>query len=243
VAGAELIAKTMQAGSSDDELIWQFAQKQLDYSIQQFITSLIGLGALLFAYGEVKSPFVETTIAAVGLAASIVLWTHSYVARVETNTAEQEVSRTRPKLVNRLHRLQSWRYVTRWGVAYQSVTRLIIYFNALMALAWVTILLLGHGIPPHYLYSADFGGVAAVIVVSTWRRRQDRHGFEEKYLLGGRWKNQKQSTLIATDQPSTSPEYKPWPEGVLVGLCVIAAVGVGLLCNCFLFPHFHFFGS
>lgn len=215
----------------DGEVIWGYAQQQIDYSIQQFVTSLVGLGALYFAYGTVQGQFIKTTIAGVGLLASCVLWMHSWVARVEALAAEQEVRVTNPKLVDRFKRLRSWRTVTGYGRFYQSITRLVIYFNAVLALSWGTVLLYGFGVPVGYLYALDLAAVVTAVYLGDYRRREDLRGSDKPFPTAPAWSQQDQpaSTLLSVPAAAARSPTADVNDWCLFGKAVTLFIGVSVL--------------
>jgi hypothetical protein len=135
--------------ADDDELLWNLLQVEHKVVIQQFSTSLIGLGALFFAYGSVNPGFLRNTIALVGLGASLILWMHTWGAGTEAHELEEEIARA-PRgrtLIVRFWTYRRWRHRGTYRWTYWSVLRLIAYFNGLLVLAWLIVLLYGYGAP------------------------------------------------------------------------------------------------
>lgn len=110
----------------EEERLFEYPLAQHQFSTGQFATSLIGLGALFFAYGSVSSPFLRLIIASVAIGASFVLWFHTFGARYESWAIEEEVGATGLRLMNRYKRLRSWRKVGWLGDLYQPVLRLTV---------------------------------------------------------------------------------------------------------------------
>lgn len=135
-------ARIPTSAAPDSELLWDYMLRQQEFSISQFSTSLIGLGALLFAYGEIlpSNEYTRVAIGVVGLGASFVLWAHTFGARQDAKAARAEMEAEREHLGSAFVRIMSWRRTTFWGRIYPSVTRSVIYFNGMMAYVWVTII-------------------------------------------------------------------------------------------------------
>lgn len=150
-----------------EKRLWDLLFKQQDYIVQEFFTTVIGIGALFFAYGSVLTvPYVRLAIAFIGLGASIIVWTHSYGSHATASAAEERLKNS--------DFYASYRAINKWRnqkwydkYLYHSVTRLITYFSALVALVWGLIifsnllaLATGYIIPGN-----DFWGVAVIAVL------------------------------------------------------------------------------
>jgi len=129
--------------TSDVERLWDLMLKQQEFSVSQFATSLIGEGALLFAYGTISPlyDFVRLIIAFLGIGAALVLWAASFATREDSRATRKILVKLEPRLMRKYEELRSWRVTSRWRYIYQSVTRLTIYTNGLIALLWFTIAL------------------------------------------------------------------------------------------------------
>jgi hypothetical protein len=123
--------------------LWDYMLRQQDFSVGQFTTGLIGLGALLFAYGSVPKDddYVRIGIAITGFGAAFILWMHTFGARMDAHKALEQLQTAGPDLWAAYGLIMAWRNQHGWGNVYASVTRLAIYFNGLLMVAWGTIFL------------------------------------------------------------------------------------------------------
>jgi hypothetical protein len=149
--------------STDDaELLWNLMIKQQEFSVGQFATSLIGEGALLFAYAELGAieptyNFVRTGIAFLGFGAGVVLWIASFAARQDATATERLLKSKRRPLADAYGKVREWRAGSPWSWLYPSITRLIIYANAMIALFWLTLTI-------HLLFPDSFRTFGAGVV-------------------------------------------------------------------------------
>ena len=130
-----------------DEHLWQYVINQDTYIVQEFGIGIVGIGALLWAYGSVTSDLHET-IAWIGLGGSMVLWMHIFGARKEFSEGVKELRKNNKTFFERFDRVKSWRKVGIYRVLYQPVTRLMAYFMGLVSWAWFTIIIRLHNIMP-----------------------------------------------------------------------------------------------
>ena len=166
----------------DFEKVWDYVISQEQYNIQELATSIIGIGALFFAYGTVPVGFLRNIIALIGLGASFVLWTHSWAARVDARSGRKYLSdHFRPSQVaGHVNKIQSWRSESYAKWLYHPVTRLAVYFQGLVAFAWVLILVNDlAGVGFKILLIPGFAATVGAALWAIYRRSQD-HGLYDK---------------------------------------------------------------
>jgi hypothetical protein len=162
--------------STEPGPLWDYLFLNMQFSVGNFGLGLTGLGALLFAYGEVESmnPFAGNTIAGVGLAASIVLWMNDFGFRKEVEAARELLRNSGQSRFAVVDQTQAWRRAWPWKYVYLSASRLGTYFNAVFALVWVTLILRGVlGTSPTTLYYLDALGLFVSGVVWVYSRLSD----------------------------------------------------------------------
>jgi hypothetical protein len=163
----------------DDYKLWEFLFKQDDYVVQQFVTAVVGIGALFFAYGSLTTlPYERLAIAFIGLGASLIVWMHAYGSHVQADAIREEIGDT--ILMKRYKSIMKWKDRNRFRrYFYHSVTRLITYFSSLVALTWALIIsadvanLAGFSIPIWLIESVAISGIAFVLALATYRKVQD----------------------------------------------------------------------
>ena len=123
--------------------LWEYLFKQHDYIIQEFFTAIIGIGALFFAFGSLQAvPYVQLSIAFIGLGASAIMWMHAYGSHLQADAIEEQIRAKKSKVIHQYDNIQEWRFKTRIRrITYQPVTRLMTYFCALVTMVWLLIIL------------------------------------------------------------------------------------------------------
>ena len=79
-----------------DENLWSYLLQQDRYTVEEFGVGIVGIGALLWAYGSVDFPYLKELIAWIGLGGSFILWMHIFGALKEYETFT-EILRSRNK--------------------------------------------------------------------------------------------------------------------------------------------------
>jgi hypothetical protein len=129
--------------SDYDQALWNWSGKENEYIITQFGVAIIGIGALLFAYGELEAvgahKGLKIFLGAVGLSASLIVWLHSWGARKTSQAARDEIEDKEFLKITR--RVNAWRHQGVYCYLYYPVTRLIGYFAALIGVGWGILLL------------------------------------------------------------------------------------------------------
>lgn len=69
------------------ELLWDRVYAQELHIVNELASSLIGIGALFFAYAELRGSPIQQFIALIGLGGSAILWLHCYLANKERDAA------------------------------------------------------------------------------------------------------------------------------------------------------------
>lgn len=153
----------VKSGLSPEDVskfIWDHATKQDEYIITQFGVAIIGIGALFFAFGELKGQaHLQELVSLIGMGASIVVWMHSWGARVESRRAWRAVPDD--GLRDRLRWVRNWRNQEWFAWFYLPVTELIVYFSGLVALAWLNLFLWS----VHFL---EFGALVEMDLAILW---------------------------------------------------------------------------
>lgn len=122
------------------KMLWEWASKQDNVSIQEFGTGIVGIGALFFAYGSVHYPHTGLLIALIGFAGSTILWLHLYGSRREYYDIKKRIRDDLPGM-KEFNEIQRWRESGISSVIYFPVSRLMTYFMGLGAWAWLSIIL------------------------------------------------------------------------------------------------------
>ena len=122
---------------------------QGDVMLQQFGTAVVGIGALFFAYGEVlplKHFYLNLIIALVGLGATFIVWMNAFGSIKQRKAIENDLkdSPTAKRLMYRYDKMNKWRDNLPF---YYRVTRMEMYFSALVFLSWLTILAIQFNVP------------------------------------------------------------------------------------------------
>ncbi len=134
-----------QSDTVGDKELWEWVGRQDRYVIDQFALAVFGVGALFFAYGQVRTPDLKLLIALIGLGASLTLWMHIYGAQEEFHAIFMELRNNRKgrhkDFFASWKRAMEWRKrgLSRW--LYFPVKRMMMYFMALVSWAWVTIII------------------------------------------------------------------------------------------------------
>ena len=152
---------------TDEELLWDYLLNEQTITIGQFAASIIGLGALFFAFGQVTIPILRLTISAVGMAAGLIFWTHIWGAGKNQFEIRKNIALTRPTLMNRFNELRRWQTEERpYKWLYKGVLKLMVYFAGLMVLAWFSLFLYAAGVPAEpTLYVLDSLGLFTAVVL------------------------------------------------------------------------------
>jgi len=153
-----------------------------NHIIQEFSTSVVGIGALFFAYASVNAQdgFVKLVIASIGLGASIIIWMHAYSSHKNEEAIKEIMMSSNSSLLQKYEKALEWRNGT-WYDRYlqQPITRLVTYFSALVALAWILIIVqdafpsVTGNIPTYPLVALAGLGIAIVMSVLILRKSQD----------------------------------------------------------------------
>jgi hypothetical protein len=126
-----------------DKIIWDSIVSEEQYIFQELTTSLIGIGALFFAFGTVSIPYVRTLIALVGLGGSLTLWVHAFGASLDRDGSFLELARSEEgrSLLKRQRRTTRWRSGPRAHQVYAPVFRMATWFMGLVSAAWVIVII------------------------------------------------------------------------------------------------------
>jgi 4-hydroxybenzoate polyprenyltransferase len=157
----------------DDENLWDYMITQYQFIITQFGIGIVGLGALLFAYGTVKSALLKELIALVGLASSYILLMHTFGATREIKALRDELRKSSPDFFKRYEALSTWRSRDIVRYLYYPVTRMITYFMGLLSLAWLSIILFLNGVPLESLIYINVFAIVFTFGFAIFRRYQD----------------------------------------------------------------------
>jgi hypothetical protein len=126
-----------------DQALWDWSVKEIEYVITQFGVAIIGIGALLFAYGELEAAGVhkglKIFLSAVGLSASLIVWLHSWGARKTSQEVREQIADKEFLVIVR--KANAWRHKGAYAYLYYPVSRLIGYFAGLIAVGWGLLLI------------------------------------------------------------------------------------------------------
>lgn len=131
-----------------DKELWDYAISQHQFLIQEFGLGIVGIGALLWAYGSFVSVvdpntvFLRNLIAWIGLGGSFILWVHIYGTVKEFDSVIEEIGKTSPEFIKRFSEARSWRLKGANRIVYTPVSRLMTYFAGLVTWIWFSIILL-----------------------------------------------------------------------------------------------------
>jgi hypothetical protein len=157
----------------DDGNLWDWMITQYQFIITQFGIGIVGLGALLFAYGTVSSTLLKELIALVGLASSYILWMHIFGATREIKALREELKKTSPDFFKHYESLSTWRNRGIVGYLYYPVTRMMIYFMGLISLAWLSIFLFLNGFALESLICINMLAIVITLGLAIFRKYQD----------------------------------------------------------------------
>jgi hypothetical protein len=106
-------------------------------------TSLIGIGALFFAYAAVTDPFVRTIISLVGLGGSLTLGLHAYTMQRDRDGALDVLSESTEgeAFRRRVDRAGVWRHTGLSVYLVPSSTSAATWFLGWVSAAWLLIIL------------------------------------------------------------------------------------------------------
>jgi len=126
-----------------DESLWDYAETRDQRLLDQLATSLIGIGALFFAYGSIQDPFVRMIISLVGLGGSLALWLHATALHHDRNGAYVELARSQEgrALLKRWFRAGGWRDAPRVKRWYVSSVAFAKWLMGWIAAAWMLIII------------------------------------------------------------------------------------------------------
>ncbi len=141
--------------NNTEEKLWEWASKQDDVSVNQFATSIIGIGALFFAYGQLHTSHTKLLIALIGLGGSVTLWLNIYGSRKEYYLIKKSLANN--PFIIKFNELQRWRRKDVDKFLYHPVSRLMTYFMGLVSWAWIAII----------LRSLDLVSFQVIIIVSS----------------------------------------------------------------------------
>ncbi len=122
--------------TEEEKKLWDFMVAQDNNIIGAFTTSVIGIGALFFAYGSIPGNFVQVrlVVALVGVGASVIIWMFVFGAHAQKRAFEDRLKDT--KLMKEWKETMKWRQEKFYRYAYFPITRMITYFSFLVAVAW-----------------------------------------------------------------------------------------------------------
>ena len=132
---------------SDKEL-WDYLISQDQYLVQEFGLGIVGIGALLWAYGSLVSVndstaiLLRNVIALTGLGGSLILWLHIFGTRKEAAALVDELEKTSPEIIERYRKVRSWRRKGLSRYLYIPTGRIMTYFAGLVTWTWFSIILL-----------------------------------------------------------------------------------------------------
>jgi hypothetical protein len=175
------------AGRSPDRLsvertLWEVAIKQEEHLVDELATSLIGIGALFFAYASLHGSPLQPLIALIGLGGSAVLWLHAIALNKDRSGAFTVLSERfgAPPSLRALQYVSSWRDqgIYRW--IYIPMSAAATWFLGWVAFIWLWIIV-GSLVTialPGWAYAgiavAAFGVTYADLLGTARHRRRER---------------------------------------------------------------------
>ena len=156
--------------------------------IEDFFTSIIGIGALFFAYGTVTSNNIRLLIAIIGFFSSIIIWMHVWGIHRDREEIEKVLEKIpNQTILERFRRTTDWRSEGPFAFFYHPPSRMITGYSGLLTLVWLMITVsqafFTYGFPYNpsgvFLVVGIFA-VAFTLVWLHWRRRQDRDKFQTR---------------------------------------------------------------
>jgi hypothetical protein len=131
-----------------EQTLWESIHLQENYIFKELATSLVGIGALFFAFGTVSSPLLRTYIALVGVGGSAILWAHAYAAFYDREGLFRELEKSEigNKMLVAHRQAAQWRSRGWYGLIYVPITALATSFMGLVAIVWLFVLLENVGI-------------------------------------------------------------------------------------------------
>ena len=132
----------MSAKLDTDEILWNMAIAQESHVVTELGTSLIGIGALFFAYASLSASPVQPIIALIGLGGSAILWLHCFAANRDRDGALTALSKSSGFSSTRsaVRAIGGWRD-SGFGRLYVPLTAATTWFMGWVALAWLWILI------------------------------------------------------------------------------------------------------
>jgi hypothetical protein len=125
----------------DDKILWDWFVHQDDIIMSRFEIGIVGIGALLFAYGSVHNFGLQAIIALVGFGGSAILSMNIFGSLkdmdVLSNSQGGILREGNEDFFQKFDRMKEWRKTCCW---YKPVTKLMAYFMLLVAFAWLVIL-------------------------------------------------------------------------------------------------------
>jgi len=156
-----------------DEHLWQYLINQDLYFVQEFGLGIVGIGALMWAYGSVPTSYLREIISWIGLGGSLIIWVHMFGAGKEFRAISEEIKRNNELFFKRFEEARSWRKTGKYIFLYQPVTRLMTYFMGLVSWAWLTIILLNRGVPLESLLNLTWVILVFTLALIIYRKYKD----------------------------------------------------------------------
>lgn len=157
----------------NDEHLWKYLLNEDLYIFQEFGIGIVGIGALMWAYGSVDWFYIKEIIAWVGLGGSIILWMHIFGALKEFEMLKEKLEENNPDFFQRFDDARSWRTKGRYRFLYYRVRRLMIYFSGLVSWAWLTIILSHRGIHLDLLANLSLAALIFALALTFIRKYED----------------------------------------------------------------------
>lgn len=127
--------------SLNDEHFWEYLLQQDRYTIEEFGIGIVGIGALLWAYGQTGNPHLKIVISLIGLGGSLILWMHIFGAFQETKACKDSLRENNKDFFQKFDNARLWRTKGKFRLLYHPVTRLMQYFMLLVSWVWFAIIL------------------------------------------------------------------------------------------------------
>ena len=159
--------------SLKDEHLWQYLINQDLHIVQEFGIGIVGIGALMWAYDSVTSPYIKEIIALIGLGGSLILWMHIFGAGREFLVFKEELKKNNQAFFKKFDDARSWRKKGMYRFLYYPVTRLMTYFMGLVSWAWLTLILLHRGISLEVVTYLNVAVLIFTLMLALCRRYKD----------------------------------------------------------------------
>ncbi|MGB7788728.1 hypothetical protein [Methanoregula sp.] len=124
----------------DDKELWGYFLRQDEATWSEFGIGIVGIGALLLAFGSIDNYALKVIISLIGLSGSFVLSMHIYGARKEIDSII-EVLKLKPNnniFFKDFDEIKKWRKTDSW---YIRSFILMQYFMIFVLFAWAMILI------------------------------------------------------------------------------------------------------